>query len=274
MPRNQFADSLLNLSFRQHLALFAILGFVSLVPILNSVLAQTAVVRGFVTDSENGEPLEGVNVVLRGDSFHGSVSDRDGVYVISQIPAGEFLLEASYIGYETYSEPLSLSSGITVTLSFALIPDLALLDEVIIEGEAPGEGAANVVAGQQTIRPRDIDLIPTPDVSGDLANYLTALPGVVSTGDRGGQLFIRGGEPTQNLVLLDGIPIYQPFHVVGFFSAFPSDVIRRAELFAGGFGSEYGGRLSSVLDVSTRNGNNQSFGARVSIAPFVSTGRG
>ena len=242
----------------------------SIVP-ASEALSQSAIVRGFVTDFDNGEPLEGVNVVLRGDSFHGSVSDRDGVYVVSQIPAGDYTLEASYIGYVTYSEELSLSAGITVTLSFALAPDLALLDEIVVEDEAPGEGAANVVAGQQTIRPRDIDLIPTPDVSGDLANYLTALPGVVSTGDRGGQLFIRGGEPTQNLVLLDGIPIYQPFHVVGFFSAFPSDVISRAELFAGGYGSEYGGRLSSILDVSSRNGNKQEFGARLSIAPFVST---
>ncbi|NND70154.1 MAG: TonB-dependent receptor [Rhodothermales bacterium] len=256
------------LSLPRYLA--ATLLLCSLIPAYTS-FGQNAIVRGFITDFDNGEPLEGVNVVLRGTTFHGSVSDRDGVYVVSQIPPGDYILEASYIGYETYSENLSLAAGITVTLSYALVPDLAFLDEIIVEDEAPGEGAANVVAGQQTIRPRDIDLIPTPDVSGDLANYLTALPGVVSTGDRGGQLFIRGGEPTQNLVLLDGIPIYQPFHVVGFFSAFPSDVISRAELFAGGYGSEYGGRLSSVLDVSSRNGNKQDFGARLSIAPFVST---
>lgn len=225
--------------------------------------------RGFITDFENGEPLEGVNVVLRGDSFHGSVSDRDGVYVVANVPPGDYIFQASYIGYVPYVDTLSMPPGVTVTLGFALHPDQTLLDEIVVEDERAG--AANVVAGQQTIRPRDLELIPAPDVSGDLANYLTALPGVVTTGDRGGQLFVRGGEPTQNLVLLDGIPVYQPFHIVGFYSAFPSDVISRAELFAGGFGSEFGGRLSSVLDVSTRNGNKQSVAGSVSVAPFLSS---
>ena len=247
------------------LLVFLLFGFLGTV----DVHGQTAVVRGFISDLGNGEPLEGVNVVLRGESFHGTVTNRDGVYVVSNFPAGEYVFQASYIGYVTYSDTLNLPPGITVTLSFALEPDQALLDEIVVEDER--EGAANVTAGQQTIRPRDIELVPTPDVSGDLANYLTSLPGVVSTGDRGGQLFIRGGEPTQNLVLLDGIPIYQPFHVVGFFSAFPSDVISRAELFAGGYGSEFGGRLSSVLDVSSRNGNKQHLAGNISIAPFVSS---
>lgn len=235
----------------------------------SDVLGQTSVVRGFITDYENGEPLEGVNVVLRGDSFHGTVSDRDGVYVVANVPPGDYVFQASYIGYVPYVDTLSMAPGITVTLGFALHPDRTLLDEIVVEDERAG--AANVVAGQQTIRPRDLELIPAPDVSGDLANYLTALPGVVSTGDRGGQLFVRGGEPTQNLVLLDGIPVYQPFHIVGFYSAFPSDVISRAEFFAGGFGSEFGGRLSSVLDVSTRNGNKQAVAGNISIAPFVSS---
>ncbi len=139
---------------------------------------------------------------------------------------------------------------------------------MVVETERTS-GAARVTAGKQTIRPRDIELIPAPDLSGDLVNLLTALPGVVSTGDRGGQLFIRGGEPSQNLVQLDGILLYQPFHILGFYSAFPSEIINRVDIYAGGFGSRFGERLSSVIDISTRNGNNQRFAGGVSLSPFV-----
>ena len=99
------------------------------------------------------------------------------------------------------------------------------------------------------------------------------MPGVVTTGDQGGQLFIRGGEPTQNLVLLDGMLVYQPFHLVGFYSAFPSDIINATDVYAGGFGARYGGRLSSVIDVSARNGNKRRFAGAASVAPFMSTAR-
>jgi hypothetical protein len=107
-------------------------------------------------------------------------------------------------------------------------------------------------------------------VSADLVNYLTTLPGIVTVGDRGGKLFVRGGEPWQNLVLLDGMWVYQPFHVLGFFSAFPADIVREVDVYAGGYSSEYGGRISSVFDVKSVNGDKRDYGASVSLAPFVS----
>ena len=127
------------------------------------------------------------------------------------------------------------------------------------------------MAGLQTITPKQIETVPMPDISGDLMAYLQVLPGVMSPGDRGGQLFIRGGTPAQNLVLLDGIPLIQPFHIVGFFSAFPSEIIRSVDLYAGGFGAEYGGRLSSVLDISSRNGNKQRYEGSASIGTFLTS---
>ena len=148
----------------------------------------------------------------------------------------------------------------------------AQLDEAIVESER-ASGGARVTAGVQAINPADIERVPTPDVSGDLATYLTTTPGVVTTGDRGGQLFIRGGEPSQNLVLLDGMAIYQPFHVLGFYSAFPSDLLARADLYAGGYPARFGGQISSVLDVATRTGNKETAAAAVSVAPFVSAAR-
>jgi hypothetical protein len=130
-------------------------------------------------------------------------------------------------------------------------------------------GAAALEAGRQTVRPSDIARIPTPDVSGDLASYLQSLPSVVTSGDRGGQLFIRGGTPSQNLILVDGLPVYRPFHIVGFYSAFPQDLVAGAEVYAGGFGAAYSSRISSVIDVSMREGNRQQFEGSVSVSPFL-----
>ena len=143
---------------------------------------------------------------------------------------------------------------------------------MVVEGEAE-TGAARVTAGLQIVRPQDIELIPTPDVSGDLASFLTALPGVVSLGDRGGQLFIRGGEPSHNMTLIDGMYVHQPYHILGFYSAFPSDIIRQADIHTVGYGGPYNGRIASVIDVQSRNGNKRRYAAGISAAPFVSAAR-
>ena len=132
-----------------------------------------------------------------------------------------------------YEQQITIVAGQIQTLSIGLEISQTELGEVVIEGARETVGAANITAGLQTIRPADIALIPSPDISADLVNYLTSLPGVVSQGDRGGQLIIRGGEPTQNLVMLDGMQIFQPFHIVGFFSAFSSDIINTADVYAG-----------------------------------------
>src|SRR5690606_5779228 len=104
---------------------------------------------------------------------------------------------------------------------------------------------------------------------GDLASYLQTLPGVTTTGDRGGQLFVRGGSSAANLALVDGIPIYQPFHIVGFFSVFPEELISSADFYAGGFGARYSGRTSSVLDVQLRDGDFTGLRASGSLSPFL-----
>ena len=238
--------------------------------------AQTATVRGFVRDASDGQGLQGVNVILArpgSDDFFGAATDVDGVYAVSRLPLGTYVLRASFIGYDTHVDTLVLESAQILSYNLELAPDEAQLEEVVVEAESETAGAASVSAGLQTIRPSDIELIPSPDVSADLVNYLVTLPGVVSTGDRGGQLFVRGGEPTQNLVLIDGMLLYQPFHLVGFYSAFPSDVIASTDVYAGGFGARYGGHLSSVIDISARSGNKRSFVGAVSVAPFVSAGR-
>ena len=243
-----------------------------------SGLAQSAGLRGFITGADDGQPLIGATVLAQrldasgapvGDA-RGAAADTDGLYVIPRLEAGRYAVRASYVGYATQLDTLALDVGLR-SYDVALASDAAGF-EVFVESER-STGGARVTAGVQAIDPRDIDMVPTPDVSGDLATYLTTSPGVVTTGDRGGQLFIRGGEPSQNLVLLDGMALYQPFHVLGFYSAFPSEILAGADLYAGGYPARYGGQVSSVLDVQTRNGNKQQIAAAASVAPFVSAAR-
>ncbi|HLA63576.1 MAG TPA: TonB-dependent receptor, partial [Rhodothermales bacterium] len=236
------------------------------------VRAQSASIRGFVRDLD-GQPLPGVNVTLTAfptpdaDRLLGGATDANGFYAVTGFPAGRYLLRATFVGYTPFVDTLNIAAGVQ-QIDVALTEGELGLDEVAVVGERAG-GAADVTAGFQRVRPEDVLMVPSPDVAGDLANYLTTLPGIVTSGDRGGQLFVRGGEPTQNLVLLDGMPVFLPFHVLGFYSAFPADLLQAADVYAGGYGARFGGQLSSVLDVTTRPGNLRRFGARASVAPFI-----
>ena len=239
-----------------------------------AVQAQQASVSGFVTDVSDGQPLELVNVALEqgGNLVRGAATNEDGLYVIAGLAPGAYRIEARFVGYRPHVDSLQLRAGAVRTYNIAMEPADEEMDEVLVESEREG-GAARVTAGQQTIRAADIEYVPGPDVTGDLATYLSAQPGVVTTGDRGGQLFIRGGEPSQNLVQLDGILLYQPFHIMGFYSAFPSDNINRVDIYAGGYGSEFGGWISSVIDISSRTGNMRRYAASAAASPFLSSAR-
>ena len=237
--------------------------------------AQDAMLRGFIRDADNGEPMQGVNVVLTDDSgaFLGASSDFQGLFVIASIPPGTYFLRATFIGFRAILDTLRFSADEIQSFNIEMFFETTDLDEVVVETDREGAGVAAVVAGLQIIRPQDIDAIPSLDVAGDLATYLQTLPGVVTSGDQGGQFFVRGGEPTQNLVLIDGALIYQPFHLIGFYSAFPSTIINVTDFHAGGYGAKYGGRLSSVLSVNTRNGNKRRVSGEIDIGPFISGGR-
>ncbi|MEL6445632.1 MAG: TonB-dependent receptor [Bacteroidota bacterium] len=232
-------------------------------PITNSV-------RGFVTDEENGLALPGATVGLFSLANPNAtptqtVTDGDGVFQLVGRFAGRYTLRVSFVGYETSIDTLLLGQQSFVNVTVALVPGQTL-GEVQVEADG---GAASVEAGRQSIRPQDLARIPTPDLSGDLASYLQALPSVVAVGDRGGGLYVRGGTPPQNLVLMDGALVYQPFHIVGFFSAFPEDLVANTEFYAGGFGARYSGRIASVLDVTMREGNYQRFAGSGSASPFL-----
>ena len=233
--------------------------------------AQQATIRGFVTDASTEQPLQGATVALRSDGVLVSAvaTDGDGYFFIHRIIPDAYEIVISFVGFEPWSEQLQLVGNDTRDIRARLVPSMSEVGELVVEADAVG-GITTVAAGLETIVPRAINRVPVPGVSGDLASYLQTVPGVTLQGDRGGQFFVRGGAVDQNLALLDGLPVYMPFHVVSSYSAFPEEVVDRAAFYTGGFGARYGGRASSILDVTARNGNKQHPSGSVSVAPFLS----
>jgi hypothetical protein len=234
----------------------------------SAAAAQQASIQGIVTSSSTGGPLEGVAVVLESGArqAHGTRTDRNGFYQIGGITPGTYTLRAQHLGQVEHQQAITFAPGARLTVNFALEPDVVALEGVVV---SPERGATVQDMGRQRITPAELHLVPVPAGSGDLASYLQTLPGVTTTGDRGGQLFVRGGTPAENLVVVDGIPIYQPFHILGFFSAFPEDLVSSVDFYAGGFGARYSGRTSSVLDVALRDGDPNRYHATGSVSPFL-----
>lgn len=234
------------------------------------VSGQAISIQGIVIDRATSQPIMGVNVLLQHyeseEVVQGTATDRNGYYGLSIPEAGRYVIRISHIGYKIYTDTLNLETGTRRTINISLDQDDQLLDELLI---APASGTIMRAGGEQRIRAIDIARVPTPAGSGDLATYLQALPGVMSTGDRGGQLYIRGGTSSQNKVLLDGTVIYQPFHIVSFYSAFPEYLISGVDFYPGGYGSRYSSRMSSVLDIQTRHGDRQRYRAAGSVSPFL-----
>ncbi len=236
----------------------------------DALFGQSISIQGMVVDQEDARPLIGANLILQHadeeDITYGTATGRNGYFGITIPVDGRYVLSISHIGYITHTDTLNLDPGTRHTLNFELIQDDEILDELHI---APASGTIMRARGEQRIRTIDIARVPTPAGSGDLASYLQALPGVVSTGDRGGQLYIRGGTSSQNMTLIDGSVIYQPFHIVNFYSAFPENLISGVDFYAGGFGSRYSNRISSVIDVQSRDGDRYRHRASGSVSPFL-----
>lgn len=247
---------------------------VCLLGLAPSAWAQRATVRGFVTDNTSNESLQGASVVLRNADgiVAGTATDGDGYFILNRLPADTYTLEISFIGYGTHTETITLTANERIQRTVVLVVQEAGLEELVVEGDADA-GVTAVAAGLQTVQPAQVERVPMPGVSNDLAAYLQTVPGVVMQGDRGGQFFVRGGAVDQNLVYLDGVPVYMPFHIVSFYSAFPQEILDSADLYTGGFGARYGSRMSSVFDVQTRNGNKQNFAGSVGMAPILSAVR-
>ena len=226
-----------------------------------------ATVRGFVYDESNGEPVMYSPVILLGTQF-GALTDEKGFYFISGIPAGTYNLSARQVGYDTTIVQLTLKEGDLLTQALFIRPGVTLRAVDVRADRIAKEQEIEI--SKFILQPKTIKRIPTIGGEADLAQFLTVLPGIISSGDQGGQIYIRGGAPIHNKVLLDGMDIYNAFHSIGLFSVYETEIIRNVEVHTGGFNAEYGGRISAVIDVSTRDGNKQEFAGNISANPFMS----
>jgi hypothetical protein len=231
------------------------------------LLGQSGTIRGYVYEKESGNPVMFCNVFVD-NSQMGATTDVNGFYSITNVPDGDHKISATYIGFDTARVTVIMRKGGVVLQNLYLNETSITLGEVKISA-AREQAKTTVSISQITVTQKQIKVLPSAGGEADIAQYLQVLPGVVTTGDQGGQIFIRGGSPVQNKILLDGLNIYNPFHSIGFYSIFETELIRSADVLTGGFGAEHGGRVSAIVDIKTREGNKQRFGGFVSGGPFM-----
>lgn len=234
----------------------------------SGAIAQYGSVRGFVYDKDNGEPVIFCNVFLENTTY-GAATDVNGYYSITRVPPGKYTLVVRALGYEDGRVDLEIRDDIIENENVNLVSKVETLEEIVVSGERQ-EMRTQIHTSIQKVTPKQMSKVPTIGSEPDLAQYLQVLPGVIFTGDQGGQLYIRGGAPIQNKVLLDGMIVYNPFHSIGLFSVFDSDVIRNADIYTGGFGAQYGGRISSIMDITTRDGNKNRIAGKLTSSTFMS----
>ena len=243
-----------------------LIALITLLSISLSTWGQTGSIKGTVINKNTLQPVMFTNVYLKGTSI-GSTTDDNGFYFITKIPPGKYHLMVTSVGYDTVDILVEVNKNSALTKKIYLKPAVYNLTLTTITADRQ-EGMTDTKISIVKVTPKQISKIPTIGGQPDITQYLQIIPGVVFTGDQGGQLYIRGGTPIQNLVLLDGMTIYNPFHSIGLFSVFDMDLISVADVYTGGFGAEYGDRISSVMDVSYRYGNTKKLSGKVDLSTF------
>jgi hypothetical protein len=215
---------------------------------------NTGLVRGVIRDASNGETLPYVNVILEGSKL-GAVTGINGYYVIFGVPAGNYRILVSMVGYSRAEGEVTVRVAQTTTFNASLEPDVIQMQTIVSQAER-AKFEKEVVISSQSLNTRELRMMPAL-AEADLFRSLQMLPGVMAQNDFFSQLYVRGSSPDQNLVLLDGVTVYNPYHLGGIFSTFNVDAVKEAELLLGGFPAQYGGRLASVLNVINKDGNSK-----------------
>jgi hypothetical protein len=230
--------------------------------------AQKAEIRGFIYNKKTGEPVQFANIFLK-ETYQGVNTDENGLYVLTKITPGTYNLVAKALGYDSFAVVITLDPGKIFTKNILMEETGISLNEVNVSAERQKK-KKDVYISVTNITAKELKMIPSIGGEPDLVQFLQVLPGVVFSGDQGGQLYIRGGSPVMNKVLLDGMTLYNPFHSIGLFSVFDSDILKNTEVYSAGFGAEYGGRISAIVDVKTRDGDKNKVKGKVNLNTFTS----
>jgi outer membrane cobalamin receptor len=223
---------------------------------------QDASLSGYVKDSSTGETLIGATVYIKDTKF-GAYTNKSGFYAIRGIPDGTYTLSVSMVGYAKLEEEITLVNSETKRIDRKLEPSISKTDEVTVIAERQAD-KKEIVISRTDVPVRQLQQIRFGGEA-DLFRALQFLPGVLTSSMISNGLYIRGGSPDQNLVLLDGATVYNPSHLFGFFSTFNTEALKDVELLKGGFNAEYGGRLSSVINITQKDGNREQYEGTASL---------
>ena len=228
--------------------------------------SENLTISGFIRDAANGETIIGANIYVD-EIGSGTVSNEYGFYSVN-LPAGSYTLVFSYVGFDTQTEQVTLSQDLKLDLEIGV--ESQELQEIVISSEAAN---ANVSSTEISVNKLDIGTIKKiPSLLGEveILRSIQLLPGVSSVGEGATGFNVRGGSIDQNLVLLDEAPVYNSSHLFGFFSVFNPDAVKDVKLYKGGIPARYGGRLSSILDVRMKEGNNKNLAINGGIGAIFS----
>lgn len=229
----------------------------------SSVLfGQVTDIRGIVSDSTTGERVPYANVILI-DLSKGASTNQNGFYIIPNVPEGTYEIAASAVGYARQVKRVTVRGKEAIVVNYRITQQDVKMQEVVVTGQQRRE-LTEIYTSAHVLEKSDMKLVPVTGQE-DVFRSIQILPGIVSTSDVNSQFYVRGGAGDQNLILLDGMKVYNPFHAFGLFSVFDPDVLKSAEVYTGAFPSDYGGRLSSVVSILTRDGSNARLAGRANI---------
>ena len=223
--------------------------------ITTAVLAQSYTISGYIRDAEDGEELIGATIYVE-QLKNGTISNTYGYYSLT-LKKGSYDIVISYLGYTNIEKHLTLNKS--VKLNFSLEAKSNVTNEVTVRAEKTDRNVNSVELGTVKMPVKSIKALPAIFGEVDILKSIQLLPGVQSAGEGSAGFYVRGGGPDQNLILLDGANVYNSSHLFGFFSVFNADAIKDVKLIKGGMPANYGGRLSSVLDISMKEGNMKNF---------------
>jgi hypothetical protein len=219
-------------------------------------IAGIVTLSGFLKDKANGEALIGATVYIP-ELKTGVITNPYGFYSIS-VPQGSYSVTFSYIGYQTQTPKLSLNES--KKLNISLEEETKQIDEVVVTGDKKNRNVESLQMSMEKVQVKMIKKLPSFMGEVDLIKSITLLPGIQNGGEGSSGLYVRGGGPDENLMILDEAPVYNASHLLGFFSVFNSDAIKDVEVYKGGIPAEYGGKASSVIDIRMKDGNSQQLG--------------
>lgn len=227
---------------------------------------EKVTLNGYVKDKSNGEELLGVTIYIP-SLRAGTITNDYGFYAIT-LPAGTYEVQFTYIGYQQETRTLALDANLS--LNIEMQTDAQLMQEIVIEEKPLDENVVAVQMSKNSLNMNQVRKLPALFGEIDIIKNIQMLPGVITAGEGTSSFFVRGGSADQNLILIDEAPVYDPSHLFGLFSVFNADVIKDSELYKGGIPARFGGRLSSILEVRTKDGNNKDFDVTGGIGTMAS----